>query len=57
MVALDSEAALSDGDAALYDASKLTAPIKTIQDKYELLPAFLKVRQSFLPACLGLPVM
>jgi len=47
MVALDSEAAQSDGDAALYDANKLTAPIKTIQDKYELLPAFLKVRHHF----------
>ena len=32
-------------DAALYgDPAKLTAPIKTLADKYELLPAFLKVR-------------
>ena len=30
--------------AALSDPSKLTKPIKTVQDKYELLPAFLKVR-------------
>lgn len=30
---------------ALYgDHSKLTAPIKTVRDKFELLPAFLKVR-------------
>ena len=26
------------------DPRKLTMPIKTVQDKYELLPAFLKVR-------------
>ena len=26
------------------DPKKLTRPIKTVQDKYELLPAFLKVR-------------
>lgn len=26
------------------DPSKITQPIKTIRDKYELLPAFLKVR-------------
>ena len=28
----------------LKDPKKLTSPIKTVQDKYELLPAFLKVR-------------
>ncbi|KDD72898.1 beta subunit of RNA polymerase, partial [Helicosporidium sp. ATCC 50920] len=27
-----------------WDASKLTAPVKSVKDKYELLPAFLKVR-------------
>ena len=26
------------------DPKKLTSPIKTVDDKYELLPAFLKVR-------------
>ena len=26
------------------DPKKLTSPIKTVEDKYELLPAFLKVR-------------
>lgn len=26
------------------DPRKLTMPVKTVQDKYELLPAFLKVR-------------
>ena len=32
-------------DAALFaDPAKLTAPIKALADKYELLPAFLKVR-------------
>jgi hypothetical protein len=32
-------------DDVLYgDPSKLTEPIKTIENKYELLPAFLKVR-------------
>ena len=39
MVALDAE-------AKLRDSAKLTAPIKSIQDKYELLPAFLKVQQE-----------
>lgn len=39
MVALDAE-------AKLHDSAKLTAPIKSIQDKYELLPAFLKVQQE-----------
>ena len=39
MVALDAE-------AKLHDSAKLTAPIKSIQDKYELLPAFLKVQQQ-----------
>lgn len=29
---------------ALQEPSKLTEPIKTVKDKYELLPAFLKVR-------------
>ena len=28
----------------LKDPTKLTSPIKTVEDKYELLPAFLKVR-------------
>lgn len=28
----------------LKDPRKLTSPIKTVEDKYELLPAFLKVR-------------
>lgn len=28
----------------LKDPTKLTSPIKTVKDKYELLPAFLKVR-------------
>lgn len=28
----------------LKDPTKLTNPIKTVEDKYELLPAFLKVR-------------
>lgn len=28
----------------LKDPRKLTSPIKTVKDKYELLPAFLKVR-------------
>ena len=31
------------------DPRKLTLPIKTVQDKYELLPAFLKVRAFVLP--------
>ena len=30
------------------DPSKLTAPIPTVKDKYELVPAFLQVRDSFL---------
>ena len=30
------------------DPRKLTMPIKTVQDKYELLPAFLKVRTAAL---------
>ncbi|KAK9821215.1 hypothetical protein WJX81_000849 [Elliptochloris bilobata] len=33
-----------DVGAKLHESGKLTAPIKSIQDKYELLPAFLKVR-------------
>ncbi|KAG1669071.1 hypothetical protein FOA52_003989 [Chlamydomonas sp. UWO 241] len=34
-----------DVDAALYgDPSKLTHPIKAVEDKFQLLPAFLKVR-------------
>lgn len=31
-------------EALLGDPAKLTQPIKTIEDKYSLLPAFLKVR-------------
>ena len=31
------------------DPSKLTLPIKAVQDKYELLPAFLKVSLLCLP--------
>ena len=35
------------------DPAKLNAPIKTVKDKYELLPAFLKVRarSSWRHAC------
>jgi hypothetical protein len=33
-----------DGMDSLMDPAKLTKPIKTVKDKYELLPAFLKVR-------------
>lgn len=33
-----------DGMDSLMDPTKLTKPIKTVKDKYELLPAFLKVR-------------
>lgn len=37
-----------DGDMIMAslssDASKLSQPIKTVQDKFQLLPAFLKVR-------------
>ena len=37
-------AALENGNGWLSgDPSKLNAPIKTVKDKYELLPAFLKV--------------
>ena len=36
--------ALEDGLDSLMDPAKLTKPIKTVKDKYELLPAFLKVR-------------
>lgn len=39
------DAPLDAADKVLYeDPSKLTEPIKTVQDKYRLLPAFLKVR-------------
>jgi DNA-directed RNA polymerase III subunit RPC2 len=31
-------------DALYGDPTKLTAPIKTVEDKFQLLPAFLKVR-------------
>ena len=31
-------------EALLGDPSKLTQPIKTVEDKFQLLPAFLKVR-------------
>ena len=31
-------------EALQRDPRKLTMPVKTVQDKYELLPAFLKVR-------------
>jgi len=39
----------SPGDGGVHelltaDPSKLTEPIKTIQDKYKLLPAFLQIR-------------
>ena len=54
MVALDAEAKALDAEAKLYDSAKLTAPIKRIQDKYELLPAFLKVQQTL--ACVVLTV-
>jgi len=33
-----------EGLESLMDPTKLTKPIKTVKDKYELLPAFLKVR-------------
>ncbi len=37
--------AMDAADQALYaDPSKLTEPIKTMEDKFKLLPAFLKVR-------------
>ena len=36
--------AASDAYNSLTDPAKLTKPINTVQDKYELLPAFLKVR-------------
>ena len=51
MVALDAEAKALDAEAKLHDSAKLTAPIKSIQDKYELLPAFLKVQQVFCLSC------
>lgn len=46
MVAVKSQAiSAKPSEAQSSEAqSKLTAPINTIQDKYELLPAFLKVR-------------
>lgn len=34
-------------DLLLKDPKKLTQPIKDIKEKYELLPAFLKVSRSF----------
>ena len=35
----------SEANQVLFkDPRKLTSPIKTVEDKYELLPAFLKVR-------------
>lgn len=34
----------ADVAALTADPAKLTAPIKSVQDKFELLPAFLKVR-------------
>lgn len=48
MVAVD-KMAVDGGDAALHEAlysdpSKLTEPIKAVEDKFQLLPAFLKVR-------------
>ena len=36
--------AASDAYDSLTNPAKLTKPINTVQDKYELLPAFLKVR-------------
>lgn len=39
-----SEAYGSAEDVLHKDPKKLTSPIKTVEDKYELLPAFLKVR-------------
>ena len=38
------EAADAAHKVLLKDPKKLTAPIKTVEEKYELLPAFLKVR-------------
>lgn len=43
--ARDSAADYAAFDEALFgDPSKLTQPIKTVEDKFQLLPAFLKVR-------------
>jgi DNA-directed RNA polymerase III subunit RPC2 len=42
---VDGRAGMDAADKVLYeDPAKLTEPIKTVQDKYKLLPAFLKVR-------------
>lgn len=41
------QSATSNGiaeDVLRKDPKRLTSPIKTVEDKYELLPAFLKVR-------------
>lgn len=46
-------AAIDDGFEALlepfYNGKKLTDPISTKEDKYQLLPAFLKVKGEFCP--------
>jgi hypothetical protein len=46
-------AAIDDGFEALlepfYNGKKLTDPISTREDKYQLLPAFLKVKGQFAP--------
>lgn len=42
-----SDGVVRDGEKppdSLYDVSRLQQPIKSISDKYELVPAFLKVR-------------
>jgi DNA-directed RNA polymerase III subunit RPC2 len=49
-------AVIDDGFEALlepfYNGKKLTDPIKTTEDKYQLLPAFLKVKGEPVPRLL-----
>ena len=40
-------------DALLGDPAKLTEPIKRVEDKFQLLPAFLKVASSPMPAAVA----